>query len=177
MKGDTAMKKNLLSIIILALLVVNIVLTSVMMFSVMTTNSKTADLVTNIATVMNLELTVPGEEEEVQISLADTAVFDISSTMTIPLAMDDLNEKQRYIMFNISLSMNTKHEDYEQYQETMGDRESLIKDAISSAVSVHTELECRNDMDSLKEDILKAIQDLFQSDFIYKIAISDVKFG
>jgi flagellar FliL protein len=97
--------------------------------------------------------------------------------MTIPLTMESLSDKQRYIMFNISLSMNTEHDDYETYKDAMADRESLIKDAISSAVSAHTELECRNDMDSLKADILKAIQDLFQSDFIYKIAISDVKFG
>ena len=28
-----------------------------------------------------------------------------------------------------------------------------------------------------KEEILKEVQDLFQSDFIYKIAISNIKFG
>ena len=32
-------------------------------------------------------------------------------------------------------------------------------------------------MEGLKEEILKSIQDLFQSDFIYKVAISGVKFG
>ena len=34
-----------------------------------------------------------------------------------------------------------------------------------------------NDMEGLKEEILKSVQDLFQSDFIYKVAISGVKFG
>ena len=172
------MKKNLLTVLILALLIVNIVLTSVMMFSVIGTNNKTAELITNIATIMNLELTLPGEEEpEEVITLADTAVYDISNTMTIPLAVDTADERQRYIMFDISISMNTKHKDYGAYGETMLDRESLIKDAISSAVSQHTENECRNDMEGLKEDILESIQELFQSDFIYKVAISDVKFG
>ena len=55
------MKKNLLSVLILALLVVNIVLTTIMMLSITKTNSKTAELVTNIATVMNLELYGPEE--------------------------------------------------------------------------------------------------------------------
>ena len=36
---------------------------------------------------------------------------------------------------------------------------------------------CREDMEGLKEEILKSVQDLFQSDFIYKVAISGVKFG
>ena len=49
------MKKNLLSIIILSLLVVNIILTVVMMLSVIKTNSATAELVTDIAGVLELE--------------------------------------------------------------------------------------------------------------------------
>ena len=172
------MKKNLLSVIILALLVVNIVLTSVLVFSVMATNQKTAELVTNIATVMNLELTIPGQEEAAPvISIDDTEVFNLSNMMTIPLKMTDDAAKQKYIMFEISLSMNTKHEDYKDYSATLTDREKLIEDAINSAVAAHTEAECRNDIEGLKADILKAIQELFQSDFIYKVGISNVKFG
>ena len=37
--------------------------------------------------------------------------------------------------------------------------------------------EMRMGMEGLKEEILKSVQDLFQSDFIYKVAISGVKFG
>ena len=50
------MKKNLISIIILALLIVNIVLTAIMMFSVTTTNRKTAALVGDIASAISLDL-------------------------------------------------------------------------------------------------------------------------
>lgn len=172
------MKKNLMTVIILALLVVNIVLTSVLMFSVMSTNQKTAELVTNIATVMNLELTVPGQEEPAPvISIDDTDVYNLSNMMTIPLSVEDENAKQRYIMFEVSLSMNKKHEDYKDYSGTLAEREKLIEDAINSAVAVHTENECRNDIEGLKADILKAVQELFQSEFIYKVGISNVKFG
>lgn len=180
------MKKNLLTVLILALLIVNIVLTSVMMFSVMGTNKKTAELVNNIATVMNLELTVPGEENKEEISLADTEVFNLSSTMTIPLATEIVADgadgekkqgRQAYIAFEVALSMNTKNKDYKTYKDTMEDRESLIQDAITSVVAVHTESECRNDLEGLKQEILEAIQNLFQSDFIYKVSISQVKFG
>ena len=50
------MKKNLLTIIILALLVVNVVLTGIMMFSVTGAMNKTSALVTDISTALNLEL-------------------------------------------------------------------------------------------------------------------------
>ncbi len=179
------MKKNLLTVLILALIIVNIVLTSIMMFSVMNTNKKTADLVTNIATALNLELTVPGEEEEKEvISMADTKVLNLTGSLTVPLKVEMVEtedgvtqEKQKYMVFNIALSMNTKHEDYKTYSETITDYEQVIKGAISDVVSLHTEAEYRVDPEGLKVEMLKAVQNLFQSDFIYNIAINDVKIG
>ena len=166
------MKKNLMTVLILALLVVNIVLTSVMLVSIVGTNKKTAQLVDNITTAMNLELTVPGDEE------TTTEVYNIADSMTIPLK-SEAGAKQDYIMFDVSLSINKKHKDYKTYgsSDTLASYENLIKDAITATVSAHTEDECREDMEGLKEEILKSVQDLFQSDFIYKVAISGVKFG
>ena len=79
------MKKNLLSVLILVLLIVNIALTTVMMLSVTGTNKKTAELVTSIATVLNLELYTPGGEAEADVPLEDTEAYDIEEIM-IPLA-------------------------------------------------------------------------------------------
>ena len=178
------MKKNLLLIIILALLLVNIVLTGVMMFNMTSTNKKVADLVGNIATVMNLELTPPGEATAApEISLADTDVNTIAGSMTLPLAPDtaDGSSKQGYLMCNMSFSMNTKNKDYKTYgtAEAMAAKEALIKDVINSIVSSHTasELQEPGGLDMLKTEILGAVQDLFQSDFIYNVSISEVKYG
>lgn len=169
------MKKNLLTVLILALLIVNLVLTGVMMFSVINTNSKTAELVSNIATALNLQLTVPGSEPEKEpVSLADTAVYNITGPMTIPLTVE--SGSAAYIMFDVSLSMDTKHKDYGDYKDTIGDYESLIKDDINSVVASHTEAECRNDIEGLKAEILEALQNRFQSDFIYSISVSGVRF-
>ncbi len=172
------MKKNLLSVIILALLVVNIVLSVVTMLSVIQTGSKTAALVGNIATVLNLELTPAGgsEEEASAVDLADTEVYSIDGAMTIPLAAG-ADGKDHYIMFNIAFSVNTKHEDYKTYGgEALTAKEGLIKDAVSSVVSAKTMEECKADTEGLKAQILKAVQDMYGSDFIYKVAMSEVKY-
>ena len=172
------MKKNLLTVLILALLLVNIILTAVLMFSISGTNKQTAKLVANIATVLNLEMNEPGESEvKEEISLKDTATFAITGSMTIPLAGDSADNKTRYIMFDVALSMNKKHADYKNYGATILDWETQIKDVITSVVSRHTENECRNNLEGLKEEILDAIQELFGSDFIYKVGISEVMFG
>ena len=168
------MKKNLLTVLILALLIVNIVLTSVMMFSMMSTNKKTAELVTNIATVLNLELTSPGSEGSVeQISLADTAVHNMTNSLTLLLKSSE-DGKTRYLMCDVALSMNIKHDDYETYGATIADKEKLIEDAIGTVIAAE---EYQQDPESIKAEVLKAIQDLFQSDFVYNVAISNVKIG
>ena len=108
------MKKNLLSIIILALLIVNIVLTSVMMFSVTGTSKKTAALVNDIASVLELELEASNgsdEEEAVVVAMDDMEVYDISETLTIPCKKGE-DGKDHYYIADVSLSMNTKDSGY-----------------------------------------------------------------
>ena len=84
------MKKNLISILILALLIVNIVLTAIMMFSVTSTNSKTAALVTDIASAISLDIegmrsgasAVP-LENTVTYTIADMTILLKDDTKTI----------------------------------------------------------------------------------------------
>lgn len=172
------MKKNLLTVLVLALTLVNTILIGVMMVSVMGTNKKTAKLVGDIATVLNLELGTAGEEEKPEVSLADTEVYAIDGSMTILLKSEPGATKSTYIVFDIALSLNKKHADYKKYGgENFKSYDSMIKSAINDAVMQYTELECRNDMQAMKDDILKAIQEIFQSDFVYNISLSGVKFG
>ena len=79
------MKKNLISVIILALLIVNIALTAIMMFSVVGASKKTAALVDNIATATNLELSSGTAGPTATVSMADTETYSFAETMTIPL--------------------------------------------------------------------------------------------
>ena len=172
------MKKNLLTVLVLALTLVNTILIGVMMVSVMGTNKKTAKLVGDIATVLNLELGTAGEEEKPEVSLADTEVYAIDGSMTILLKSEPGATKSTYIVFDIALSLNKKHADYKKYGgENFKSYDSMIKSAINDAVMQYTELESRNDMQAMKDDILKAIQEIFQSDFVYNISLSGVKFG
>ena len=171
------MKKNLLSVLILVLMIVNIVMSAVMMISVVGTNSKTAELMDSIAAVINLELYDPGSAADVP--LANVVVHDVGS-MTVLLTptvnADGSTSKQTYIVFELSVQMDSKHEDYETLGANISERDTLIKDAVNRVVGSHTEAECRADFDEgIRDEILRAIQDLFQSKFIFKIAINGVK--
>lgn len=173
------MKKNLISIIILALLIVNIVLTSIMMFSVMGSSKKTTALVNDIASVLNLELN-PGNSDEsankVEVSIKDTAVYDLPEQLTIPCKMGEDGE-QHYYLTNVSLSLNTKDKAYKKYGETMADMNGLIESEIFQVFSEHTLDEILADTEAIKNEILSRLQAMFESEFIYRVSFSGTNYS
>lgn len=173
------MKKNLISIVVLALLIVNIVLTAIMMFSVLSTNKKTASLVTDIASAISLDLGTEEEETKEVVSMENTATYTIAD-MTIPFKKSQAaadgeggtqDTRDHYAAISVTFSMNSKHKDYKNYGEDMASREELIKGKIFEVINQRTMEEAQADTDAVRLDILKKIQDLFGSDFIFDATI------
>ncbi len=169
------MKKNLLSILILALLIVNLIFSTVIMISVTSTNKKTAAVIGDIATIINLELEKNGGAEEIiEVSIDDTAVYDIPEQMTIPLKKG-ADGKDHFALVSVTLAMNMKDKGYKTYGETISEKESLIKGQIVEAFGSYTMEEVQADRgEAVRKDILKRIQDMFDSEFIYKVTFRDI---
>ena len=172
------MKRNLLSIIILALLIVNIALTSIMMFSVMGSSKRTTALVNDIASVLSLELEASGAEEvqKVEVSMKDTAVYDIPNQLTIPCKLGE-DGVQHYYLTNVSLSMNMKDKTYKKYSESMSDMDGLIQSEIFQVFSEYTLDEILADTEAIRGEILKRLQTLFESEFIYRVSFSGTQYS
>ena len=173
------MKKNLLTVLILALVIVNLTLTVITMISVTGTNKKTAALVDTIATVLNLELVTDEEDAGPDVSLADTEIYTIADSMTIPLQVID-GGKQEYMVCKIALSINTKDDDYKTYNSTtIGSYEPYIKQCIEGVISSYDSayLNSPANREEVKKEVLKAIQKWMDSKVVYDISISDLKFG
>lgn len=173
------MKKNMLSVLILALLIVNVALTSIMMFTMMGTNKKTAKLIDGISTALSLEITDPSEEgaeAEAEVAMEDIKVYQIPDQLTIGLAKG-ADGKAHYCVVSISLSLNTKDPDYEKYNATLGDNVDMIKDKIFQVVGSHTIEEAESNTDGLREEILEAIQQMYGSKFVYNIVFRDIMFS
>jgi len=173
------MKKNLLSVIILALLIVNLVLTAIVMFSTVSANKKTVSLVNDIATVLDLELTANkgGEEgeSETAVSIADTEVYNISDAMTIALkASEDV--KEHYCMCEVSFSINKTDPDYESMNAMVSAQESKIRSIIISVIGQYTKEEAQANQAAMQNEILSQVQQMFGSKFIYEAYFRDIKF-
>ena len=167
------MKKNLLSIIILALLVVNIVLSTITMISVTSTNKATAALVGDIATAIHLELGTEDGEESVQVSMADTETYDFPESLTIPLKKGE-DGKDHYALVTVSLAMDKNDEGYETYGSTIDTKVSLMKGEITEVYAQYTKDEAATNKAAIEEEILNRVQDMFDSKFIYMIVLNEV---
>lgn len=171
------MKRNLLSIIILALVVVNLVLTSIMMMNVSSASKKTAALVDDIAGVLKLELAdgTGAGATKYDVPMADIEVYNIANQMTIPLAMGEDGEAH-YCLVSVALSMNTKSDGYKAYGADISSKESLITGEIYDVVGSYTLEEAQANKELMREDILRRIQSMFDSDFIFQVSFSDIIF-
>lgn len=168
------MKKNLLSILILALVLVNLVLNIVIIFSVLPAANKTNKMVTQICSILDIELAAD-EEKSGKVSMDKLAVYELSegATMTMNLKVGE-DGKTHVLVTSVSISMNTESEGYKTYGETISEKESIIKGEINNVVSSHTVEEYQVDASGIREEIVKNLQEMFDSDFIVDVTFSDV---
>ena len=56
----------------------------------------------------------------------------------------------------------------------MQSRESLIKSEINDIIGQYTVDEARNNQDQIRAEILERIQKIFESEFVFNVAFSDI---
>lgn len=169
------MKKNLMSVIILALVLVNLILTAVLAFSVVPQAQKSNELITKVAAAIDLELEDAGLIDLSAIPIDDIEIYDIGTEFTVNLNADG-SGKDHIAVFSIGLSLNTKSDGYKKIGSAgLTEKETLIKNDINTIVGSYTLAEFRADEDSVKNAILQDLQNMFGDDFIVGVSFSSVK--
>lgn len=167
------MKKNLMSVLILALVLVNTILTAVLAIAVVPQVKKSNELISTISSAIKLEVNGDSSTKASSVPMDQIATYDIEDEMTINLKPGD-DDKDHYVVLKASISMDTKNDGYKAFGETIGEKESVLKNEINSVVSSHTYEEFREDQQSIQDEILKNLQTLFDSDFIVSVGFSSV---
>ncbi len=174
------MKKNLLSIIILALLIINIAMNAILLFSVMTTNSQTAKLISDIAAALELEASggsgggFSGSASGT-VSVANIATFGYTGDTQLTISLKPGTDgKSHYMVADVIFSMNTASADYATYgsSDSITAMSDLIKTKVIDVLSSYTMEELQTDIQPAKDRILEEVQELYGSNFIYDVSIS-----
>lgn len=167
------MKKNLMSVLILALVLVNTILTAILAIAVVPSVKKTNHLVDSVASAVKLELNSENGTKASSVPMDQLATYDIEDEMTINLKPGE-DGKDHYVVLKASISMDTKNKGYKNYGESISEKASIIKNEINSVVSSHTYEEFRDDQQGVQDEILKNLQTLYDSDFIVSVGFSSV---
>ncbi len=166
------MKKNLLTILILALGILNMILTAVIVFAVVPTTMRTNALISKVASTIQLELEGAKNSDEDTIDFTDIETYNIEEKMTINLKNSPNDTKSHYASVTVALSVNKKSEDYAKLNETIATNENAIKEIIRDEFINFTKEEVVDNVvkEKIKSDILLKIQNYFNSDFIVGIS-------
>jgi flagellar basal body-associated protein FliL len=167
------MKKNILTIIILAISLINTALIAVMIFTIVPAASNTNRMVDKVMSIIDLELENPDGSSNVNVK--DIAYYDFENTIQCSLVSND--DVDHYLKVDITLSENKKNEDYADFpEEVVKENEKAMSGIISNVFSQYTKEEVKKQttQEQIKKEILTQIHKLFNSDFIINITFNNL---
>ena len=153
------MKKNILTIIIMASCLLNLILTAVIVFAVVPTMNKTSQLVDKVATAIDLET-----DEE--------ASGDYSIDNLKPDEGD--NTSHFAVLEGVTISFNKEAEDYKEVSESVKAKDVYITEIVKETIADQS-MKTLN-QNAVKEQALAKIQDLYGSKCIVRLALDGFMF-
>lgn len=171
------MRKSIINIIILAVCIINVVLCGILVFAIVPAMTSTNKMVTSICKLIDLELEGKELEENGDaVPIDKIVVHDIADEMTITLKGGSDN-KTHYVIVKVSIIMNSAHKDYATYSTVLPTQESLIKSKAIEIISNYTLEQAQGYTNVVEEDILKALQEMYKSDFIIGVNFRELTFS
>lgn len=167
------MKKNILTIVIMAATLINVILSAVLVFSVMPAMNKTSNLVDKVASVIDLEIEdANAEEQEYTIDdlVAYTKTYD--EKVNINLKKEAGEDKNRYAQLSgFTLSFNTKAEDYSEISESIQGNDVYVDDIVKETISSYSASTI--DLVKVRAEIIKKIQEKYNTKAVVEISLKD----
>lgn len=161
------MKKNLMTVIILALVFANFVLSAIMMFTILPQTQKANEMIKKVCEAIDLELNSGAATGLSNLPVSQIEVYDVAEgdTMTVNLADGS------YAVISIAISVNNQSEEYEEGTTTpLSTKESLIKDAVREIVGKYTKDELNASSEAAKAEILKILKQDFGAEYVVGVS-------
>ena len=169
------MKKNLITVITLALVVMNLVLTVILTITILPETKKANELITKVCSAIDLDLESGSATSSANIPIDQIDVYDIEDQQTINLKSSG-DGKEHFAVITVSISMDKKNKDYKDLQPEVENKVELIKGEINNIVSQYTIDEIKNNQSAVQNEILKDLQKMFGSNFIVAVGFPTAQY-
>ena len=166
------MKKNLISVLILALCFANLVLTALLIFTIIPETKKANNLIDQVCQAISLDLnsgTATSGSQLPQDQIVDYALTADDDTLTFNFAPSE-DGNTHYLVCGISLSLNKRVTDID-YGEDLSAKKNVILADITDIIGDYTMEQYNTDKSAVHDKILKTLQKKFGADYIVDVNI------
>lgn len=160
------MKKNLISVLILALCFANLVLTALLIFTIIPETKKANNLIDQVCEAISLDLNSGTATSGSQ--LPQDQIVDYALTFNFAPSEDG---NTHYLVCGISLSLNKKSDGYKTYGEDLSAKKNVILADITDIIGDYTMEQYNTDKSAVHDKILKTLQKKFGADYIVDVNI------
>lgn len=168
------MKRNMLTIVILALSIVNLVLTALVVFSVVPNVKKTNNLIDQVAKIINLDLEAQNGNEKIM-TPDDLDNYALEEEVIINLKKDADSSKERYAAVSkISLTLYNGVSDYDKVKKNIDESTESIYDIIRKSFKSYTIDEAKANEEVIKENIIKMLNDKYGHKVVQSIVFGSL---
>ncbi len=164
------MKKNLITVLILALCVINLVFNIILVFAIMPSAKKTNKLITDIAAVLDLEIASQSNGNN-GFDVANLAPFQLEQSNPINLA-DDGSGKVHVVQYGLTINLDKTAADYTAVNTNLTNSTALVYDMTRNIIAKYTytqviDVEVQN---QIKKEILDSLKTTFNTECIYSVS-------
>lgn len=171
------MKKNILTVVIMALCLMNVILSAVIVFSIVPMANNTNKLIEQVASAVKLDLT-DGSASAYDVAKLEDYKIEQAITKNLKIGTDG---KSHYAKMDyVSLSVNTDSEDYSSLNDTLisNKQDSKIMDIVGGVFSQYTYEEAMEDDSVIREEVMSELKKYFGSaDFIIDISFGNLVYA
>lgn len=132
--------------------------------------SKTNHLITEIASVLDLEL--EGEDEQPVVELEHMKNFNVEAQVVN--LKDDGSGESHYVQMGLTLGLDDSSKDYETLNGVLADASGAVFDEARNVIQNYTYAEVSNQetQEKIKKEILENLQKKYSTKCIYSVSFS-----
>lgn len=170
------MKKNLITVVILAINIINLIFNILLVFVFMPSTTKVNKLVTEISEVLDIEIAAKNAQNGDDFDVSNLAAFQLEQSNPINLQVDPNeaggDQKIHAVQYGMTINLDKTAADYEKVNTTLTESTALIYDMTRDIIGKYTYSEVIDVeiQKKIKDEILASLKDTFNTESIYSVS-------
>lgn len=170
------MKKNIMTVVIMALGIVNLILTAVVIFTVVPNVKKTNNLIDKVSQIIELDLEAQNGNQKV-VKEENLVNLNLDENLVINLVNDEGSSKEHYASIDkITITLFDGATNYSKAKSSIEESSSVVCNMIRKGFSIYRKDEAKVHEDAIKKDIIRMLNEKYGDQVVYDITFGSLVF-